>query len=107
MVSLSLSVLFSAAIAAAALVSATPGRPSCLLLTHCYSRHCQTFAPKYEAAAKTLREQNIDVKLAKIDCQRFSTFCQDYMIRAFPTLKIFKEGRELYHEYDGPRRSSA
>lgn len=72
-----------------------------------WCRHCQTFAPKYEAAAKTLREQNIDVKLAKIDCQRFSTFCQDYMIRAFPTLKIFKEGRELYHEYDGPRRSSA
>ncbi|POS78513.1 protein disulfide-isomerase [Diaporthe helianthi] len=72
-----------------------------------WCRHCQTFAPKYEAAAKTLREQNIDVKLAKIDCQRFSTFCQDYMITAFPTLKIFKEGRELYHEYDGPRRSSA
>ncbi|KAI3395971.1 hypothetical protein diail_610 [Diaporthe ilicicola] len=72
-----------------------------------WCRHCQTFAPKYEAAAKTLREQDIHVKLAKIDCTRFSTFCQDYMIRQFPTLKVFKEGRELYHEYDGPRRSSA
>lgn len=73
----------------------------------CYSRHCQTFAPKYEAAAKMLREQNIDVKLAKIDCTRYSSFCLDYMIRAFPTLKIFKDGQELYHEYDGPRRASA
>lgn len=88
-------------------VSATRAPLSRRLLTICSSRHCQTFAPKYEAAAKTLREQNIDVKLAKINCQKFSTFCQDYMIRAFPTLKVFKEGRELYHEYDGPRRSSA
>lgn len=72
-----------------------------------YSRHCQTFAPKYEAAAKTLSEQNIDVKLAKVDCQKYNSFCQEYMIRAYPTLKIFKGGEELYHEYDGPRRASS
>lgn len=72
-----------------------------------YSRHCITFAPKYEAAAKTLREQNIDVKLAKVDCTRHSIFCQEYSIRAYPTLKVFKGGQELYHEYDGPRRASA
>ncbi|KUI67027.1 Protein disulfide-isomerase [Cytospora mali] len=29
------------------------------------------------------------------------------MIRAYPTLKIFKGGQELYHDYDGPRRASA
>lgn len=73
----------------------------------CYSRHCQTFAPKYEAAAKTLVEQKIDVKLAKVDCQKYNSFCQEYGIRAYPTLKIFKGGEELYHEYDGPRRASS
>jgi protein disulfide-isomerase A1 len=52
-------------------------------------------------------EQNIDVKLAKVDCQKYSSFCQEYMIRAYPTLKIFKGGEELYHEYDGPRRASS
>ncbi|KAK7748196.1 protein disulfide-isomerase precursor [Cytospora paraplurivora] len=72
-----------------------------------WCRHCTTFAPKYEAAAKTLKEQNIDVKLAKVDCTRHSIFCQEYSIRAYPTLKIFKGGQELYHEYDGPRRASA
>lgn len=72
-----------------------------------WCRHCQTFAPKYEAAAKTLMEQNIDVKLAKVDCQKYNSFCQEYMIRAYPTLKIFKGGEELYHEYDGPRRASS
>lgn len=65
------------------------------------------FAPKYEAAAKALKEMDIDVKLAKVDCTRQSRLCQDMNIRAYPTMKIFKNGEQLYHDYEGPRRVSA
>lgn len=71
------------------------------------SGHCVKFAPKYEAAAKALREKNPEVRLGKVDCTKNSRLCMDYNIRAYPTMKIFKNGQELYHEYDGPRRVSA
>lgn len=69
--------------------------------------HCIKFAPKYEAAAKQLKEMRVDVKLAKVDCTRQARLCQDHGIRAYPTMKIFKNNQELYHDYDGPRRVSA
>lgn len=49
----------------------------------------------------------MDVRLARVDCTKQSRLCQDYNIRAYPTMKIFKGGQELYHDYDGPRRSQA
>lgn len=69
--------------------------------------HCIKFAPKYEAAAKQLKEMQVDVKLAKIDCTKQARLCQDHGIRAYPTMKIFKNSRELYHDYEGPRRVTA
>lgn len=71
------------------------------------SGHCIKFAPKYEAAAKALQEKDLKVKLGKVDCTKNSRLCQEYNIRAYPTMKIFKNGQELYHDYDGPRRVSA
>ncbi|KAF3766408.1 thioredoxin-domain-containing protein [Cryphonectria parasitica EP155] len=69
--------------------------------------HCIKFAPKYEAAAKALKEKDLNVKLGKVDCTKHNKLCQEYNIRAYPTMKIFKSGQELYHDYDGPRRVSA
>lgn len=72
-----------------------------------HSGHCVKFAPRYEAAAKTLQDMDLDVRLAKVDCTRQAKLCQEYNIRAYPTMKVFKAGQELYHDYTGPRRSQA
>lgn len=49
----------------------------------------------------------MNVRLAKVDCTKQTRLCQDYNIRAYPTMKIFKNGQQLYHDYEGPRRVSA
>ncbi|CAN8103344.1 unnamed protein product [Discula destructiva] len=69
--------------------------------------HCVKFAPKFESAAKKLQQFGVDVKLAKVDCTRQARLCQEHNIRAYPTMKVFKNNEELYHDYEGPRRVSA
>jgi protein disulfide-isomerase A1 len=71
------------------------------------SGHCQRFAPKFDTAAKTIADAKLDAKLGKVDCTAHKNFCAQKGIRAYPTMKIYKQGKELYHEYTGPRRASA
>jgi protein disulfide-isomerase A1 len=78
-----------------------------VMLTPIPSGHCQRFAPKFDAAAKDVASKRLDAKLGKVDCTIYSRFCEEKSIRAYPTMKIYKKGGELYHEYTGPRRSSA
>lgn len=72
-----------------------------------YSGHCRRFAPNFDAAARKVAELQLDAKLGKVDCTIHQRFCAEKGITSYPTMKIYKQGEELYHEYTGPRRVSA
>lgn len=61
--------------------------------------HCKTLAPEYEKAAKKLKSHGI--KLAKVDATVEKKLADEYAIKGFPTLKIFRNGRRF--DYDGPK----
>ncbi|KAG2013608.1 disulfide isomerase [Coprinopsis cinerea AmutBmut pab1-1] len=63
--------------------------------------HCKALAPHYEEAATTLKEKNI--KLAKVDCVEEADLCQSKGIQGYPTLKVYRNGKDS--EYNGPRKA--
>uniref|UniRef100_A0A672ZFT1 Protein disulfide-isomerase n=1 Tax=Sphaeramia orbicularis TaxID=375764 RepID=A0A672ZFT1_9TELE len=60
---------------------------------------CKKFAPEFEKAATKLKGA---VQLAKVDCTANSDTCSRFGVSGYPTLKIFRNGREST-PYDGPR----
>ncbi|KFH65915.1 prolyl 4-hydroxylase, beta polypeptide [Podila verticillata NRRL 6337] len=64
--------------------------------------HCQALEPEFEKAAKEVEEENII--LAKINCEDHGEFCKDHAVRAYPTLKIYKNGKVT--DYTGPRKAN-
>ncbi|ORY98788.1 thioredoxin-like protein [Syncephalastrum racemosum] len=63
--------------------------------------HCKALAPEYEKAAGILEEK--DIKLGKVDCTENQDLCQEYEVRGYPTLKIFRKGNTS--EYKGARKA--
>ncbi|CAE6391495.1 unnamed protein product [Rhizoctonia solani] len=63
--------------------------------------HCKALAPQYEEAATTLKAAGI--KLAKVDCTENSDLCQANGVGGYPTLKVFRHGKDK--EYSGPRKA--
>lgn len=63
--------------------------------------HCRKLAPTWKALAE-YHKDNVDVTIAKIDCTTESKPCTEHNIHAYPSLKLFKDGREVDH-YEGPR----
>ncbi|KAG0084284.1 protein disulfide-isomerase precursor, partial [Podila epicladia] len=63
--------------------------------------HCQSLEPEFEKAAKELAGDNII--MAKMNCETHETFCKDRAVRAYPTLKLYKNGKVT--DYTGPRKS--
>ncbi|XP_062265582.1 protein disulfide isomerase family A, member 8 [Platichthys flesus] len=61
--------------------------------------HCKKLAPDFEKAATKLKGS---VQLAKVDCTAHSETCGRFGISGYPTLKIFRNGRDSA-PYDGPR----
>jgi len=55
--------------------------------------HCIDLAPIYKDAAKDVREKNVRVIVAELDCNENQEICQKEGITRYPTLKFYKEGQ--------------
>lgn len=89
--------------------------------------HCRVLAPTWEVLAKVMYDANeesveeggdeygeqelrdaealdVPVVIAKVDCVEQSTLCREQDIRAYPTLRLFVNGKPFYDgEYRGHR----
>ncbi|KAI9484602.1 thioredoxin-like protein [Zychaea mexicana] len=63
--------------------------------------HCKALAPEYDSAATTLKED--DIKLGKVDCTVNQDLCQEYEVRGYPTIKVFRNGETA--DYKGARKA--
>lgn len=66
--------------------------------------HCKALAPKYEEAAKELKEKNI--ALVKVDCTEEEEVCKEQGVSGYPTLKVFRGPNDV-KPYQGARQPEA
>ncbi|XP_030060138.1 protein disulfide-isomerase A4 [Microcaecilia unicolor] len=67
--------------------------------------HCKQFAPEYEKIAKTLKENDPPIPVAKIDATAATSLAGRFDVSGYPTIKILKKGHTI--EYDGLRTEEA
>jgi len=65
--------------------------------------HCKRLAPEFAEASKELFGK---VALAKVDCIQEKVLCEEFAIKGFPTLKIFRDDPNSGTEYAGGRTAS-
>lgn len=63
--------------------------------------HCKQFAPEYEKIAKTLKENDPPIPVAKVDATKASALGSRFEVSGYPTIKILKKGEPV--DYDGDR----
>ncbi|KAH8298590.1 hypothetical protein KR018_002356 [Drosophila ironensis] len=63
--------------------------------------HCQRLAPTWEELATALTELP-SVTISKIDCTQFRPTCQDFEVKAYPTLLWIEDGKKI-EKYSGSR----
>lgn len=61
--------------------------------------HCRRMEPIWAHVAQAL--YNTPIKVAKVDCTRFSAVATHFKVRAYPTIMFIKG--EIRHEYSGER----
>lgn len=57
--------------------------------------HCVAFLPTYTKVGLALYENMLNIETMKVDCMLSPSASQEYDIKFFPTLIVFKEGKEL------------
>jgi len=63
--------------------------------------HCQKLAPVWDELAKVF-EKDEQVKVAKVDCTKHQSVCQEQEVRGYPTLAYFSSGKKV-ETYKGAR----
>ncbi|KAI8973618.1 thioredoxin-like protein [Mycotypha africana] len=60
-------------------------------------RPCQSLAPEFEAAAKTIQEydNNDHFLLAEVDCTTHGEMCAHYQVNIYPTMQVFRKGQPI------------
>jgi len=57
--------------------------------------HCKHLKPEFEAAAKTIKETGLAAALVAVDAEANSKLAAEFKIEGFPTIKLFKNGKEV------------
>lgn len=63
--------------------------------------HCQLLAPVWQEVSKHFQSDS-SVTIAKIDCTKYKSTCNQYDIKGYPTLLWFDKGRKI-EKYQGVR----
>ena len=64
--------------------------------------HCKKLQPEWDAAADTLKKEGISAVLAKMDATVEKSTPEQFEVRGYPTIKIFRDG-EVAGDYEGKR----
>ncbi|KAL6444926.1 hypothetical protein ACFW04_002139 [Cataglyphis niger] len=68
-----------------------------------WCEHCQRLEPIWERLAKILNEEDITVRIAKVDCTTEITLCSEQDVTGYPTLKLYKTGETKGIKFRGTR----
>jgi len=68
---------------------------------------CQRLHPTWDKLAFNVKEGDLRVGIAMVDCVTFSSMCNSNRIRAFPTLRWYENGQEISPDYRGDRTVEA
>ena len=63
--------------------------------------HCKKLEPIYSVVARQLKALAADVVMARVDATMETELAKDYDITGYPTLMMFRKGRQ--YEYQGGR----
>ncbi|KAJ1354321.1 hypothetical protein KIN20_011218 [Parelaphostrongylus tenuis] len=67
--------------------------------------HCKRLLPVWEHLGHAVSDKNLPVRVAKMDCTRFTSACNKLSISGYPTVIFFRQGRKI--EYFGERTKEA
>ncbi|VDK56185.1 unnamed protein product [Anisakis simplex] len=67
--------------------------------------HCKRLMPIWEHVGHALADRNSPVRVAKLDCTRYTTAASTLNIRGYPTIIFFRNGQEMV--YEGERKKEA
>ncbi|KAI6207746.1 Protein disulfide-isomerase TMX3 [Aphelenchoides besseyi] len=67
--------------------------------------HCKRLLPTWEHVGHALADTDTGVKVAKIDCTRFTSVSSKLRINAYPTIIFFRNGVQI--PYEGERKKES